>query len=73
MHNLRFYVVTGDRDPIVAPWNSITTATVLRNAGMAISFYEQPDGTHSLYSLRTTIARAWNDMLRGVVRAPLAE
>jgi predicted esterase len=73
MHNTRFYVITGDRDAIVAPTNSIATAKLLRNAGLAISFYEQTDGTHSLYSLRTVVQRAWSDMLRGVVRPPLGE
>lgn len=73
LHNMRFYVITGDRDAIVAPTNSIATATLLRNAGLAISFYEQVDGIHSLYSLRATVDRAWSDMLRGVVRPPIGE
>jgi phospholipase/carboxylesterase len=71
MHNLRFYVVTGEQDQVVPTNNSIATATLLRNAGVAISFYSAPDGTHSLYTLRTAIARAWRDMMRGAIRAPL--
>jgi phospholipase/carboxylesterase len=71
MHNLRFYVVTGERDQVVPTVNSIATATLLRNAGLSISFYSVPDGTHSLYTLRTAIAQAWTDMIRGAVRAPI--
>ncbi len=70
MHNMRFYVVTGGRDPVVAPYNSVATATTLRDAGLAVSFYSLADGTHSLYSLRPVVARAWSDMIRGVVRLP---
>lgn len=72
MHNLRFYVVTGERDQVVPTNNSIATATLLRNAGVSISFYSVPDGTHSLYTLRTAIARAWSDMIRGAIRPPLS-
>ena len=71
MHNLRFYVVTGERDQVVPTINSIDTATLLRNAGLDISFYSVPDGTHSLYTLRTAIGRAWSDMIRGTIRPPL--
>lgn len=71
MHNARFYVVTGEQDQVVSPSNSVSTATSLRNAGLAISFYSVPDGTHSLYALRSAIARAWSDMIRGTIRAPL--
>ena len=73
MHNLRFYIITGARDQAVPTSNSIDTATLLRNAGVAVSFYSLPEGTHSLYSLRDVIARAWNDMLRGNVRPPLGD
>lgn len=71
LHNARFYVVTGGRDEIVSPSNSIATATSLRNAGLAISYYKLPEGTHSLYSLRSVVAQAWSDMIHGAIRAPL--
>lgn len=71
MHNMRFYVVTGERDAVVPPINQLSTATFLRDAGLAVSFYSVPDGTHSLYALRSAVGRAWADMIRGTVRAPI--
>ncbi|MGB6520607.1 MAG: hypothetical protein WBE83_02415 [Candidatus Cybelea sp.] len=70
MPRTRFYVLTGARDPIVATAFAIDTAVFLRDSGLAVTFYSQSDGTHSIYSLRPIFAQAWLDMERGVVRAP---
>jgi predicted esterase len=70
MPRIRFYVLTGARDPIVATNFAIDTAVFLRDSGLAVTFYSQPDGTHSIYSLRPILAQAWLDMERGVVRPP---
>jgi pimeloyl-ACP methyl ester carboxylesterase len=69
--NARFYVLTGARDDIVPTQYPTQTATYLRDAGLAVSFYSQADGTHLLYSLRPILSQAWDDMVRGVVRTPL--
>ncbi|HEY1881708.1 MAG TPA: hypothetical protein VGG51_01545 [Candidatus Cybelea sp.] len=66
----RFYVLTGARDPIVTTTFAIDTAVFLRDSGLAVTFYSQPDGTHSIYTLRPIFAQAWLDMERGVVRPP---
>jgi pimeloyl-ACP methyl ester carboxylesterase len=71
MRNNRFYVVTGARDDNVPTAFPTATAIFLRDTGSSVSFYSQPDGTHSLYSLRTILSRAWTDMERGVVRLPI--
>lgn len=70
MASARFYVVTGARDDNVPTLYPTATAIFLRDSGLQVSFYSKLDGTHSLYSLRSTLAQAWNDMERGVVRLP---
>jgi poly(3-hydroxybutyrate) depolymerase len=67
---VRFYVVTGARDDNVPTAYPTATAIYLRDVGMAVTFYSQPDGTHSLYSMRSTLAQAWYEMEHGVVRLP---
>jgi acetyl esterase/lipase len=71
MPNSRYYIVTGARDQIVPTRYAIATAAILRDAGLAVTLYSQPDGTHVLYSLRSVLSKAWNDMTRGVVRSPI--
>ncbi|MGB8965635.1 MAG: hypothetical protein WCB99_08340 [Candidatus Cybelea sp.] len=70
MAHTRFYVLTGARDDTVPTMFSIDTALFLRDSGLAVTFYSQPDGTHLLYSLRSILSQAWNDMERGAVRLP---
>ena len=70
MRDVRFYVVTGARDDTVPTLWPTTTAIYLRDAGLPVTFYSAPQGTHSLYTLRSTLAQAWTDMERGVVRLP---
>lgn len=67
-HYGRIYVVTGVRDDVVPTRQSTATATFLSNAGFDVSFYSQPDGTHGLYSLHSSVAQAWSDMMRGTIR-----
>ena len=71
MPRARFYVLTGAQDPIVSTKFAIDTAVFLRDSGLAVTFYSQSDGTHSLYSLRSILTQAWLDMERGVVRRPV--
>jgi dienelactone hydrolase len=66
----RFYVVTGALDDNVPTAYPTATAIFLRDAGLAVTFYSQADGTHSLYSLRAAVSQAWEDMERGIVRLP---
>ena len=71
MPNARFYVLTGAKDDVVSTRYPTATAIYLRDAGMAVTFYSQRDGTHELYTLRSIVAQAWNDMENGVVRLPV--
>ncbi len=71
MRHARFYVLTGARDGIVPTAYSTATAIFLRDSGLAVTFYSEPDGTHALSSLRSVLSRAWTDMERGVVRLPV--
>ncbi|HZY95462.1 MAG TPA: alpha/beta hydrolase-fold protein [Candidatus Cybelea sp.] len=71
MRNTRFYLVTGARDDNVPTSFPTATATFLRDVGLPVAFYSEPNGTHALYSLRSILARAWTDMERGVVRSPV--
>jgi S-formylglutathione hydrolase FrmB len=71
MRSARFYLLTGARDDNVPTSYSTATAIFLREAGLAVTFYSEPDGTHALSSLRSILSRAWTDMERGVVRLPV--
>lgn len=70
MRHSRFYVLTGTRDDNVPTLYPTATAIYLRNAGLPVTFYSAPEGTHSLYTLRSILEQAWGDMERGVVRLP---
>jgi S-formylglutathione hydrolase FrmB len=67
----RFYVLTGAGDDNVPTAYPTATAIFLRDAGLQVTFYSQPDGTHSLYSLRPILSQAWDEMERGIVRSPV--
>ncbi len=71
MQHTRFYVLTGARDGNVPTAYATATAIFLRDGGLAVTFYSDPDGTHSLYSLRSILSSAWTDMERGFVRLPV--
>jgi dienelactone hydrolase len=68
--NVRYYIVTGSLDDNVPTAWPTATAVFLRDVGRPVSFYSQLDGTHALFTLQPALARAWNDMERGVVRSP---
>ncbi len=70
MRATRFYVLTGARDDTVPTLFPTLTAVYLRDAGLPVTFYSQSGGTHLLYSLRSILSQAWNDMENGVVRIP---
>jgi S-formylglutathione hydrolase FrmB len=70
MRNMRVYLVTGERDSIVPTLWPQLTASYLRDAGLQVSFYSEPDGTHDLRSLSAALAQAWTDMERGAVQIP---
>ncbi len=70
MPRARYYVLTGAKDEVVPTLWPTVTAIFLRDAGLAVTFYSQPDGTHSLRSLQDILAQAFGDMERGVVRLP---
>ncbi|MEO6836654.1 MAG: alpha/beta hydrolase-fold protein [Candidatus Tumulicola sp.] len=65
-----FYILTGARDDNIPTQYPTTTAVFLRNAGIPVTFYSDPQATHRLYTLRTILAQAWSDMENGVVRTP---
>ncbi|MFY9720420.1 MAG: alpha/beta hydrolase-fold protein [Candidatus Cybelea sp.] len=67
----KFYIVTGARDENVPTQYPTQTAVYLRNVGLPVTYYSQPDGTHYLISLRGILAQAWGDMTRGVVGLPI--
>jgi S-formylglutathione hydrolase FrmB len=70
LRHVRFYILTGVHDENVPTAYPTATAISLRDAGLAVTFYSQPDGTHSLYSLLPILSQAWGEMERGVVRSP---
>lgn len=65
-----FYVLTGARDDSIPTQYPSATAGYLRSAGLAVSFYSLPGGTHRLVTLLPILTQAWSDMVHGVVRAP---
>lgn len=71
MSHTRFYVLTGANDDSIPTKYPTQTAVYLRNQGIPVTYYSQPNGTHVLYSLRPILAKAWSDMLRGVVGLPV--
>jgi S-formylglutathione hydrolase FrmB len=70
LSHLRFYILTGARDENVPTAWPTATAIYLRDAGFAVTFYSQPEGTHRLYSLQPILTQAWQEMENGVVRSP---
>lgn len=70
MQKARFYVITGAHDENVPTSFATATAIYLRDAGLDVTFYSAPEGTHALYSLRSVLSLAWTEMERGVVRTP---
>ena len=69
MRSYNFYIVAGDRDSVIPIDASRSAVQFLRRVGAGVSFYEQPDGVHSIASLAPAIGRAWSDMFAGIVRS----
>lgn len=65
---VKLYVVNGGEDESIPPKYGEQTAEFLRSAGLAVGFYQEPHGKHTLRSLSRVVALAWGDMLAG--RAP---
>ena len=65
---LRIYVVTGANDDSVPTKFGEQTAAYLASAGLPVSFYEEPKGTHFIRSLTPSLQRAWDDMHASLVR-----
>lgn len=63
------YVLNGARDQSIPPEYGARSAEALAGRGVPVSFYQQPDGSHRLRSLLPALARAWDDMVAGTVRA----
>ncbi|MBV8371812.1 MAG: dienelactone hydrolase family protein [Candidatus Eremiobacteraeota bacterium] len=70
MPSTPFYILTGSRDESIPTQYPTTTAVFLRNAGIPVTFYSDPNATHRLFTLRTIFEQAWNDMEAGIVRTP---
>src|SRR5581483_1121081 len=68
--NTPFYILTGARDESIPTQYPAATAVFLRNSGVPVTFYSDPNATHRLYTLRTIFAQAWTDMENGIVRTP---
>ncbi len=66
-----FYILTGSLDQSIPTQYPTSTAVFLRDAGLPVTFYSDPNATHRLYSLRTILGQAWSDMENGVVRTPV--
>ncbi len=65
-----FYVLTGSADDSIPTQYPTASAAFLHAAGLDVSFYSEPGGTHRLVTLLPILTQAWNDMLRQIVRAP---
>ncbi len=65
-----FYVLTGARDQSIPTQYPTATAVYLRDMGLPVTFYSEPEGTHRLFTLLPILKQAWSDMLAGIVRTP---
>ncbi|HYW54486.1 MAG TPA: hypothetical protein VE826_10975 [Dongiaceae bacterium] len=67
--DMRLYVVTGAHDDSIPAEYGEQTAAYLAGLGLAVSFYEEPKGTHALRTLAPSLERAWDDMHASLTRA----
>jgi hypothetical protein len=67
-HDMPLYVVTGAHDDSIPTKYGEQTAGYLASLGLPVSFYEEPNGSHTLRSLMPSLQRAWTDMLAGTTR-----
>ncbi len=63
--NVNLYIVNGAEDTSIPPSYGEQTAEVLRGAGLAVGFYQEPHGKHELRTLTRSLLTAWRDMLAG--------
>ncbi len=66
-HNTRIYVVNGADDDQIPPALGQQTAVWLSGVGIPTGFYQEPKGTHYLYTLMPTLTSAWRDMMAGSI------
>ena len=66
--DLPLYVVTGVHDDSIPSVYGEQTARYLAAAGLPVSFYAEPNGTHALRTLVPALERAWVDMHGGKER-----
>ena len=59
------YLVAGSNDQSITAAYMRQLAEWLRRNGALVTYYEQPDGTHSLASVAPFVTKAWRDMLAG--------
>src|ERR1700693_2882770 len=69
--NVNLYVVNGAQDESIPPKYGEQTATFLRSSGLAVGFYQEPNGKHALRTLNRVVGLAWTDMLAGRARRDL--
>jgi predicted esterase len=65
VRNKPIYLVAGSNDESVKATYMRQLAEWLRRNGALVTYYEQPDGTHSLASVAPFVSKAWRDMLAG--------
>ena len=63
------YILTGKDDPEIPTEYPTQTASYLSSKLFAVSYYQQPHGTHILATLQPIIDQSWGDMFNGTVRA----
>jgi len=59
------YLVAGSNDESIKAEYMRQLADWLRRNGALVTYYEQPEGTHSLASVAPFVSKAWRDMLAG--------
>jgi S-formylglutathione hydrolase FrmB len=62
------YVVHGAHDESIPTKYGEQTASYLAGIGLPVSFYEEPQGSHALRTLWSSLERAWTDMHAGLTR-----
>lgn len=65
------YVVGGANDENIPPADTRATAIFLHLAGVPVSYYLEPRGTHYLPTLVPALSAAWGDMLDNIQREPV--
>ncbi|MBV8282882.1 MAG: hypothetical protein JO347_12590 [Candidatus Eremiobacteraeota bacterium] len=69
VHGKPIYLVAGANDASISAAYLRQLGAWLGTHGALVTYYEQPNGTHSLASVAPMAGKAWHDMLAGVVPA----